>query len=356
MNDSGFPGPYSPADSPAPSEPLAPSATPVVSEPLAVSPPAAPRYTAFVGPNGIRAGWRVLIFIVFMAVVAFAFSVPVFVISVLNKTKGPHAQIGVKFSALTPLGVSISEAILFLVPALAALVMSRIEKRRWGQYGLPLRSAFGGNFWIGTLAGFLAISACLLGIFALHGFRLTGLAIHGSLIPAATAAWALTFILVGLAEEFSFRGYLQFTLTTGIGFWPSAVIMSLLFGLAHAGNPGETKFGLFSVVLFGLVFCFVLRRTGNLWMAVGFHAGWDWGQTYFYGVSDSGMAPYHNLFGSAFSGPAWLTGGTVGPEASIFTPIVLGIVAVVVAVVYRENRYLTESPVASAGAGVSVGG
>ncbi len=124
-----------------------------------------------------------------------------------------------------------------------------------------------------------------------------------------------------------------------MGFWPAAILLSCLFGLAHKSNPGETKFGLFSVVLFGLLFCLFLRRTGNLWWAVGFHAGWDWGQTFFYGVPDSGIPPYHNLFGSVFHGPGWLTGGSVGPEASVFTPIVLVIVATLFTRVYRENRY-----------------
>jgi uncharacterized protein len=163
--------------------------------------------------------------------------------------------------------------------------------------------------------------------------------IHGATIISATAAWGMTFIVVGLAEEFAFRGYLQYTLTTGLGFWPSAILLSLLFGLAHRGNPGETKFGLLSVVIFGLLFCLFLRRTGNLWWAVGFHAGWDWGQTFFYGVPDSGILPYHNLLNCSFSGPAWLTGGSVGPEASVFTPIVLGVVAVLFVRAYRENRY-----------------
>jgi membrane protease YdiL (CAAX protease family) len=126
-----------------------------------------------------------------------------------------------------------------------------------------------------------------------------------------------------------------------MGFWPTAILLSALFGLAHASNPGESKFGLVSVVLFGLLFCLFLRRRGNLWWAVGFHAGWDWGQTFFYGVPDSGLSPYHNLFGSAFSGPRWLTGGSVGPEASIFTPVVLVIVAILFASAYRENKYQT---------------
>src|SRR5579864_3261356 len=129
-----------------------------------------------------------------------------------------------------------------------------------------------------------------------------------------------------------------------MGFWPSAILLSICFGLAHSGNPGESKAGLLSVVCFGILFCLFLRRTGNLWWAVGFHAGWDWGQTFFYGVPDSGMSPYHNLFNSAFSGPRWLTGGFVGPEASVLTPVALLIVAVVFSRSYRENQYKLVRP------------
>lgn len=314
--------------------PLQPSTAPVP------TPPLPPPSTIFRGPNGIRAGWRVLIFLALVAAVSLVLASPFLLLRLAGKGKAAgQASFGV--SGLTPLGLGISDATLFVVPAIAALIMARIERRTWGQYGLPARSAFGKDFWIGTLAGFSAISGCLLGIFALHGFHLTGLAIHGSTIASATVAWSLTFVLVGLAEEFSFRGYLQFTLTTGMGFWPSAFLLSGLFGLAHASNPGESVFGLLSVVLFGLLFCLFLRRTGNLWWAVGFHAGWDWGQTFFYGVPDSGLAPYHNLFNSSFSGPRWLTGGSVGPEASVFTPLALLMVAILFARAYRENRYQT---------------
>jgi len=295
-------------------------------------PPAPPPNTIFRGPNGIRAGWRVLIF------VAIAFAL-ILVSSAVLRLFVPGARTGMTVSAITPLALILIEGPLLFFTAVPALLMAWIERRKFGAYGLPARFALGKDFWIGTAVGFLAISGCLLAIFALHGFHLTGLAIHGSTILSASAAWGATFILVGLAEEFSFRGYLQYTLTTGLGFWPSAFLLSALFGLAHAGNPGESKFGLLSVVLFGLLFCVFLRRTGNLWWAVGFHAGWDWGQTFFYGVPDSGLAAYHNLFSSTFSGPAWLTGGSVGPEASVFTPITLGIVAILFARAYRENRY-----------------
>lgn len=283
------------------------------------------------GPNGIRAGWRIVVFFVISAVLMFV------CVGSLRLFTGRNPQLAV--SQLTPFGVSLTEGLILFFTAIPALIMARIERRSFGQYGLRARSAFHSNFWIGAVVGFVAISTCLLAIFALHGFRLTGMGVHGTTIISATAAWGIAFIIVGLAEEFAFRGYLQYTLTTGIGFWPSAILLSLVFGMAHGGNPGETKFGLLSVVIFGLLFCLFLRRTGNLWWAVGFHAGWDWGQTFFYGVPDSGMLPYHNLLNCSFSGPAWLTGGSVGPEASVFTPIVLGVVAVLFVRVYRVNRY-----------------
>jgi len=308
-------------------------------------PPPQPSYTIFRGPNGIRAGWRVLIFLALVAGIGLTIGLLVGVIVALRSgSAGARPSFGV--SGLTPLGLSLSEGSLLLLTAVAAWIMSLIEHRPWGDYGLPVRSAFGKDFWIGTFVGFLAISASLAGIFLFRGFRITGVATHGSTLAMAIAAWTGTFILVGLAEEFSFRGYLQYTLTTGIGFWPAAILLSVLFGVAHARNPGESKAGLLSVVLFGLLFCFFLRRTGNLWWAVGFHAGWDWGQTFFYGVSDSGIPPYHNFLNSAFSGPQWLTGGTVGPEASVFTPVVLVIVAVLFSRFYRENRYLMRTSAA----------
>ena len=307
--------------------------------PAEIPPAPQPPNTVFRGPNGIRAGWRALLFLLLVAAIAFGLMGAAWLLPRLLHRTPKSVSIGVDVSGLTPLGLGISEAVIFVVTALAALIMARIERRKWGLYGMPAREAFGKDFWIGTLVGFGAISTCLLGIAALHGFHLAGLAIHGATIPASIAAWSVSFIIVGLAEEFAFRGYLQYTLTTGMGFWPAAILLSALFGLAHAGNPGESKMGLASVVLFGLLFCFFLRRTGNLWLAVGFHMGWDWGQTFFYGVPDSGIIPYHNLFNSSFSGPAWLTGGTVGPEASVFTPIVLGLVAILFASVRHENRY-----------------
>ncbi len=297
---------------------------------LAPLPP--PKHTIVQSPNGIRAGWRAFLFI---AIIAAEYVLLALIVRLLL-----HGNRPMQVSMVGPTGLFLMEASIFLFTSIAALIMARFERRHYGDYGLPLHSAFGKNFWVGTAAGFLAISSALFCIFLFHGFHLTGVATHGRTLISATLVWTAVFIVVGLSEEFAFRGYLQFTLSTGMGFWPSAFLLSALFGLAHAGNPGESKFGLLSVVFFGLLFCLFLRRTGNLWWAVGFHAGWDWGQTFFYGVADSGIPPYHNLFNSEFAGRTWITGGSVGPEASVFTPIVLAIVAILFSRVYGQNRQI----------------
>jgi len=302
--------------------------------PVSISRPASGMRSLFRGPRGLRVGWRLLIFIALLAAL--------FVGSALVRTGGPQglrdAQKHLGQVTVTPLLMSVAEAISFAILCLATLVMGRIEHRKFSEYGLPLRQALGKDFWIGCLSGFLAISGTLLVMFLLHGFRITGFALHGKAILYALSGWAIAFLMVGLFEEFLNRGYLQYTLASGIGFWPAAFVMSGFFAFGHAFNPHETFVGVGSVVLFGLLLCLFLRRSGNLWCAVGFHAAYDWGQTLF-GVPDSGIAPYHNLFNSAFSGPRWLTGGIVGPEASVLTPIALALVALVFSRYYRENRY-----------------
>ena len=278
----------------------------------------------FVGRDGLRAGWRLLIFLSISFVLLAAF--------VLIRAGGVQGFIEQQKKAaqvtITPLLMGGSEAIAFLIICFAALVMAKIEGRKFREYGLPIAQALGKDFWKGALWGFLAISGTLLAIFALHGFRITGLALHGAAIPSAMAAWGVACLLAGLFEEFLCRGYVQYTLASGIGFWPAALVVSGLFGLVHAFNPNETAVGAVSAGLFGILFCLFLRRRASLWIPVGFHAAWDWGQN-FYGVADSGIQPFHNVLSSAFHGPTWLTGGTVGPEASIMTLISLLVVGLI---------------------------
>jgi len=146
------------------------------------------------------------------------------------------------------------------------------------------------------------------------------------------------FFFVGLFEEFLFRGYAQFTLATGIGFWPAATVLSAGFGAVHLFNPGEGRVGALSVFVIGMFFCLTLLGTGDLWLAVGLHAAFDWGETFLFSAPDSGLVAPGHLLNSSFHGSAWLTGGTVGPEGSVVAFGVVALSAVLFVIVYPAKK------------------
>jgi len=222
-----------------------------------------------------------------------------------------------EISVYSPTILTISEGSSLAGAFAAGIAMSQLEERSFGNYGLPLRGAFGKLFWQGTLFGLAEISA-VIGVIATFGsYHFGGLAIHGVDLLRWAAFWGAFFVLVGLYEEFAFRGYVQFTLAQAVGFWPAAMLLSVAFGFVHRTNPGESKMGLAGVVLTGLLWCFSLRRTGNLWFAVGMHASFDFGETFLYSVPDSGVVFPGHLSNATLAGPAWLTGGSAGPEGSV---------------------------------------
>lgn len=216
------------------------------------------------------------------------------------------------------------EGSMMLAAILPALAMTRIEHRPFADFGLPPRRAFRRNFWIGTLWGLGGISIFMLGLHFGSAFDFGSLALHGVRIWKFAAYHFLLFLLTAFFEEFLLRGYSLWVLSRGINFWPAAVFLSAAFGYIHKGNPGEAPVGLIAAAAIGLFLCLTLRRTGDLWWAVGFHMAWDWGESFLYSVPDSGSLLPGHLFKSAMHGPDWLTGGSVGPEGSY---LIFGIIA-----------------------------
>jgi membrane protease YdiL (CAAX protease family) len=319
-----------------------PPAPPLPPPPLTPPPPEPTLLKKiFVGRSGIRAGWRLLIFFAMLFVIGGGLNLLVRL--VLRGRPRPSP------THLDAVPLVIGEAVQFSLLLFITFLMSRLEKRRIREYGLALGRGFRLTFWEGVFYGFGGLTLVLV-VMRLSGHYDFGpLALHGGGIFYFGLLYLVGFLGTGFFEEYSFRGYVLYTLTDGLsglgpirpatGFWISAILLSSLFGFAHSRNPGETPLGLISVVVFALVFCFVLWRTGDLWMAVGFHMAWDWGQTYFYGVPDSGLISQAHLLSPSFHGPDWWTGGSTGPEASFLTPLVLLLIALAVHLRYRSVKY-----------------
>jgi len=301
--------------------PEAPTSVPATAPDFAVQPSYV--QTVFLGPDGLRAGWGFAFYVLMLYVLRF----------IVSRWAGSLESGNELWSMM------LEELVVLVAAVVPALALARVERRPWGVYGLPLRQAFGKLFWMGAVWGFASITLLLAAMYGLRVFEVGHLALHGARIVKFAAFWAGYFLLVGLFEDFLFHGYSQFTLTRAISFWPAAFVLSCTFGLIHLSNGGEQWRGLLAAAAIGFFFCLTLQRTGSLWFAVGFHAAWDWGETFFYSVPDSGTVFPGHLLKSSFHGSRWLTGGIVGPEGSVLCFVVIGVVWMVFERTYREVKY-----------------
>jgi membrane protease YdiL (CAAX protease family) len=278
----------------------------------------------FVGPDGIYAVPRWLIY---LAMAWLVFQVEGWLVASFES----HLN--------TLLWGVVIEASLMLSAIIPGFAMARIERRPFGEFGLPARCAFGRNFWVGTLWGIVSLTVLMLVLRATGAFTFGSLNLHGGRIVEFALYYAVFFLITGFFEEFLLRGYSQWVLTRGMNFWPAAALLSISFGYIHGANPGEARIGLVAVVAIGFFFCLTLRRTGDLWWAVGFHMAWDWGESFLYSVPDSGTLLPKHLLNSSFQGPDWLTGGSVGPEGSYLVFAVIAALWFVFDRVYPEAKY-----------------
>jgi len=287
----------------------------------------------FLRASGLRAGWRLLLFAIFFFVALDIFGLA----AIALRLPLPNSR-----TVITPATAITQETVSILATFAALLLMARIERRSVFDYGLPWRGAFGGRFWMGSLWGIVAFSATILFIAAFHGFSPGHIVLAGNALLRQTLVWALAFVLVGLWEESFFRGYVLFTLADGIGFWPAASVLAAFFCFVHlVGNAGEAWAGMPQIFLIAMLFSLTLRRTGTLWFAVGMHAGWDYAETYLFSSPDSGTVAPGTLVSSSFHGPHWLTGGSVGPEGSVFSVVVLIVAMLLIARLYPPREEST---------------
>ncbi len=315
-----------------PTEPTAPSAL----------------HKIFIGPDGLRAGWGLLIFIALFVALMYSANV------VSHKLHPPAPKAANASTDVSLRFGFINESVPLLFVLLVTWIMAKIERRPVSVYGFgdsrKLPHFLAGLGW-GVVSLSILVATLLKTGFLVIDRRL----LFGSEILGYGAIWLLAFVLVGLLEEYLTRGYVQYTLTRGLaglyqrafktshsvtlGFWTAAVIFSILFGLSHGNNPGESPIGLLSAGLGGMVFCFSLWRTGSLWWAIGFHTSWDWAQNFLYGVADSGVIIQHRLLLTHPVGKPILSGGTTGPEGSIFIVAILPVIFLIILFTLPRGEY-----------------
>ncbi|MGA3131806.1 MAG: CPBP family intramembrane glutamic endopeptidase [Terracidiphilus sp.] len=282
------------------------------------------RSTLWMGPDGLRSGWAILLFVAIAAACTVCFFGIVYWLAHFTLADIRAMRISLMPGIRTALVLAESCGLL-----VATAVMAKLERRSWLDYGLRGRRGVAlfaqGAFW-GAL-----LMAGLVGILALtHEITIASSGRGSWSLIGSGLVWAAMFLPGAFVEELLFRGYPFFRLARIGKPIRAAIVMSVWFGLAHLGNREEALIGVLQVVSVGLVYCLAVWRTGSLWWALGAHAAWNWTQSFIFGCANSGLAPNGQWLVSTPTGPAWLSGGATGPEGSILSIPAMAVMAWIV--------------------------
>ncbi len=313
--------------------------------PPPATPPPALLNEIFLGSEGLRAGWSLLLYFALLLTLMAAGGS-------LSERLLPSPALSRSTTLLAPKMVFVGVGVEFLCVVVATWAMARIERRPNSVFGLGSRRALS-RFLAGLGWGFALLSLLVLSLRAAGLLVFDARLLFGRSALRYGAIWLIGFLIVGLHEEYLFRGYMQITLARGLsciygwfhapardalGFWTAAVLLSFGFGATHRSNAGESPIGLLAAGVIGVVFCLSLWRTGSLWWAIGFHAAWDWAQSFIYGVADSGLVVRGHLFATHPAGKPILSGGLTGPEGSLFILPICALIAGVIVFTLPDER------------------
>ena len=307
----------------------------------------------FFGADGLRAAWSLLIAVALFLLLSPAVSSLLRSTGLLPSRLAQHSP--------GPFFIFANETVPFLITVLITWIMARLEGRPISVYGLGGHRKLA-NLVFGVLTGLIAISLLVFILLKAGLLIVDRSLLSGSQAVLYAILWIPAFLAIAFFEEYLFRGYLQYTLARGLsglaqhlsfsrnpralGFWTAAVLVSFGFAAVHRSNPGESPLGLLCAGAASLIFCFSLWRTGSLWWAIGLHAAWDYGQSFLFGVGDSGIFVSPRLLETHPAGSPLLSGGATGPEGSIFSLVVLAVVAIVIhrAQPLGPHSYLSQMP------------
>ena len=213
--------------------------------------------------------------------------------------------------------IAFSEVELFLGALIVTAAFAWYERRRVDSYGLPGARALERPTWEGMAAGVLMAGFVAVGMLAFGGMQIHGLATTGLPLLLAALAWLGANVCVGVAEEFFYRSYFLQTWWKALGFWPGAIVVALIFTSDHYFyKTGENIWDVITLMSLSLLMSYSVLRSGTLWFAVGFHIAFDYMQLFIIGTPNGSHLPVGRLLDVSFQGPAWLTGGVLGTEAS----------------------------------------
>ncbi|HLP15161.1 MAG TPA: type II CAAX endopeptidase family protein [Bacteroidota bacterium] len=258
----------------------------------------------------LRAGWRIALFILVFALISWGLVAALFQIF--------SRDIGIR----VPLAIPIVTAVGVLA---AHWVMTRFVDRR------PLASVglgFHNRTLLELAQGIVLGTAMMSVIFVV--LTTAGMAeFQFKTLTTGEAAGMIgicvvEFTLVAWNEELLFRGYLFQTLVEGTNRLIAVCAFALFFAFVHISNPNVTVFSLVNIALAGVWLSIAYFKTRGLWLPIGLHFSWNFFQNNVFSFPVSGLQKSETQLGILRdTGPAWITGGSFGPEGGALATLVL---------------------------------
>lgn len=160
---------------------------------------------------------------------------------------------------------------------------------------------------------------------------------------------SVVLLFGAIGEELLFRGYAFQVLLGYLGPFATILPFAVLFAFAHLGNPGQGApvvgfVAPLNTALWGVLLGYGFVRSGDLWLPIGLHFGWNW-LLPLLGANLSGFTM--GVTGIAFRsrGADLWTGGAYGPEGGLVTTLAVILLALALyrAPVARQTPALVRS-------------
>ncbi len=181
---------------------------------------------------------------------------------------------------------------------------------------LARRGAWQAMGW-GTLIGIALFALVIVNLAFLGSYDVEGWgSVTGALgMIGFMAAAAVT-------EELLFRGVLFRIAEERVGTWIAMVSTGLLFGMVHLFNEHATVWGGLAVAIeAGGMLTAAYIATRSLWLPIGLHFGWNFAAAGIFSSEVSGNGATSGLLQTSTSGSTLVTGGSFGPEGSLYSVV-----------------------------------
>jgi len=215
----------------------------------------------------------------------------------------------IPFSRPSQLNIELATATTLFI---SAWIMRRlVERQPLVSLGFTSRH-FLRDSAIGLSLGIAMMTICVAFVLEL-GFARALPAVSPS--ASAVALGAVAMLVNTFTQELLVRGYMQQTLNSVFGTAASIFASAVLFVLLHAGVV-KSLLPAVNLFLAGMLLGLAYATTGNLWLPIALHFGWNFTQE-FLGLVITGHALFSGWRTLVLEGPAIITGGDFGIEGGL---------------------------------------